>query len=337
MNPTLRPMRLGEILDRTFQIYRESFARFLCIAAAPAALMAGLHLADLYWWHLGQKIQPFKQTQLFAWGAVQGLVYHHAAIIIYALFTPAMVYQTSGAIFGETASARTSLRFSFGRWRSFLWLGFLSLAIVLLGTELAAGGLLAALGSSMDAMGLLDGDSTGYFIFLFLTPLVGGLVLFLWLSGCCAFMVPACAFENTRGFKALRRSWKVSREGRWRVAITWLMLFLLSWVVLVGVQALFRWMVILIYGAWPASRHVLRTIYPPGTFGVQAILAMIFRPLYAIAGTLFYYDQRIRREGFDIEWMMRSAGMTESISAPAAAEESTAVEAAPVPVEEAGA
>jgi len=33
-------------------------------------------------------------------------------------------------------------------------------------------------------------------------------------------------------------------------------------------------------------------------------------PMYATGLTLFYYDQRIRKEGFDIEWMMQAAGMT---------------------------
>jgi hypothetical protein len=33
-------------------------------------------------------------------------------------------------------------------------------------------------------------------------------------------------------------------------------------------------------------------------------------PIYAIGLTLFYYDQRVRKEGFDIEWMMHAAGMT---------------------------
>jgi hypothetical protein len=31
--------------------------------------------------------------------------------------------------------------------------------------------------------------------------------------------------------------------------------------------------------------------------------------MYSTGLTLFYYDQRIRKEGFDIEWMMRSAGL----------------------------
>jgi hypothetical protein len=60
-------------------------------------------------------------------------------------------------------------------------------------------------------------------------------------------------------------------------------------------------------------------------------------PVYPIASTLFYYDQRIRKEGFDVEWMMQSAGMTEMASTPAAGAESAAPEPASVPVEEAGA
>jgi hypothetical protein len=42
-------------------------------------------------------------------------------------------------------------------------------------------------------------------------------------------------------------------------------------------------------------------------------------PVFPIALTLIYYDQRIRREGFDIEWMMNAAGMTARVTAPAAA------------------
>jgi hypothetical protein len=33
-------------------------------------------------------------------------------------------------------------------------------------------------------------------------------------------------------------------------------------------------------------------------------------PIYATGLTLFYYDQRVRKEGYDIEWMMQAAGLT---------------------------
>ncbi len=39
MTATLRPMSLGEILDRTFQIYRSRFLVFVGIAALPAVAM----------------------------------------------------------------------------------------------------------------------------------------------------------------------------------------------------------------------------------------------------------------------------------------------------------
>ncbi len=40
-------------------------------------------------------------------------------------------------------------------------------------------------------------------------------------------------------------------------------------------------------------------------FAVQALT----KPVYGIA-LIFYFDKRIRKEGFDIEWMMQPAGMS---------------------------
>jgi hypothetical protein len=33
-------------------------------------------------------------------------------------------------------------------------------------------------------------------------------------------------------------------------------------------------------------------------------------PIYSIALTLFYYDQRIRKEGYDVEWLIEQAAMS---------------------------
>ena len=46
-------------------------------------------------------------------------------------------------------------------------------------------------------------------------------------------------------------------------------------------------------------------------FTVQTLLA----PVSWIALVLFYFDQRIRKEGFDIEWMMEQAGLTQPATA----------------------
>jgi hypothetical protein len=42
-----------------------------------------------------------------------------------------------------------------------------------------------------------------------------------------------------------------------------------------------------------------------GIFVMDALIG----PIYSIGLTLFYYDQRIRKEGYDIEWMMQAAGL----------------------------
>jgi hypothetical protein len=44
-------------------------------------------------------------------------------------------------------------------------------------------------------------------------------------------------------------------------------------------------------------------------YGVMFLIQALTRPIYGIAQMLFYYDQRIRQEAFDIEWMMLRAGL----------------------------
>ena len=45
------------------------------------------------------------------------------------------------------------------------------------------------------------------------------------------------------------------------------------------------------------------------TYGAYFAVKALTKPIYGIALTVFYFDQRIRKEGFDIEWMMQQAGM----------------------------
>ena len=51
-------------------------------------------------------------------------------------------------------------------------------------------------------------------------------------------------------------------------------------------------------------------------YGAAFAVQSLVKPIYGIALVLFYYDQRIRLEGFDIEWMMQQAGMLQPPPAP---------------------
>jgi hypothetical protein len=45
--------------------------------------------------------------------------------------------------------------------------------------------------------------------------------------------------------------------------------------------------------------------------GVGFVAGTLIWPVGAIAVCLFYFDERVRREGFDIEWMMRKLAPTQ--------------------------
>jgi hypothetical protein len=47
-------------------------------------------------------------------------------------------------------------------------------------------------------------------------------------------------------------------------------------------------------------------------FAMQTLIM----PVYVTALVLFYYDQRVRTEGYDIEWMMEQAGLSGHEPAP---------------------
>jgi hypothetical protein len=43
-------------------------------------------------------------------------------------------------------------------------------------------------------------------------------------------------------------------------------------------------------------------------------------PIYSTGLTLFYYDQRVRKEGYDIVWMMQAAGLSPQAELPTVAD-----------------
>ncbi len=57
------------------------------------------------------------------------------------------------------------------------------------------------------------------------------------------------------------------------------------------------------------SRFIVKSLFLPATYALNTAFSILIIPIYPIALTLFYYDQRIRLEGYDIERMMETAGM----------------------------
>jgi hypothetical protein len=105
----------------------------------------------------------------------------------------------------------------------------------------------------------------------------------------------------------LRRSWVLSRRSRARIIFAWLA------VVAAGLfgSLLARWAVYFAFRLSGSNWSMWRgfPLFPACSLLASAFVSMLIGPVYPIATTLFYYDQRIRHEGYDIEMMMEEAGM----------------------------
>jgi hypothetical protein len=318
MTAPLRPMNLGEILDRTFQIYRSKFLLFAGIALVPALVMRSVYIADEIWFHSHSWAHPAPSTA-YLWNFIVGLGFYHIASIVGLVFEPAHFKAASSSILGEECTLASALRFNAARWRRFLWIALLKLAATLIGPEIVLAGLLFGIGGLEDATGLLDGGAAWPFVLLFTVPTVIGFYLFFRIGASLSLAIGASAIENLPARQALRHSWKLTEGTRLRIMFTWLAIFASSWI-LSSVLEQLVWYLMSLIGRWMHLVPVIRKLYLPVTYILRTAFQALIGPIYSIALTLFYYDQRIRLEGYDIERMMDSAGLTAPIIPPQAAE-----------------
>jgi uncharacterized membrane protein len=142
------------------------------------------------------------------------------------------------------------------------------------------------------------------FVFLLIGAMVYGIIMSLRYS----LAVPACTVENLPARAAIRRSIQLTKGSRGRI----FMLALLALIIQLGLtgitQGFFVFAGIKHHGVLPVWMSVMQQFL--------AFLTNTFvGPIYATGFTLFYYDQRVRKEGYDIERMMQTAGMTNSMPA----------------------
>jgi hypothetical protein len=73
----LRPLSLGEILDRTFSLYRQHFLLFLGLAGIPQVFVLAIRLAQITL----QQESPSPAAATYIWIALAGLVVAVASMI----------------------------------------------------------------------------------------------------------------------------------------------------------------------------------------------------------------------------------------------------------------
>jgi Na+/proline symporter len=146
-------------------------------------------------------------------------------------------------------------------------------------------------------------------VIILLISAVFGLLILAWIIYAIlmglrySLAIPACVVEDIKARQAIRRSIELSKGSRGRIFILGLLIVVVQVGLILIAQLFFIVAAVKSHGALPLWVRVLQQF-------VSFLTNSFIGPMYATGLTLFYYDQRVRKEGFDIELMMRAAGMT---------------------------
>jgi len=317
--PRLAPSSLGEILDRTVHLYRSRFLVYLGISLVPTALIIVpacgffLLLAGLGSLGAGSAAPAAAGVLGIVILCGVGLLALPVLIGATALSSAAMNHAVSLAYLGERTTIRAAYKAVWRQGWRYSWLLVLE-GLIIWAAPMAIWIGLIALSATGLALGLVAGMSSlaggaliGILIFLTVVAVIAYLAWML-LRICLAF--PACVIEKIGAWDAIKRSATLSKGTKGRIFLLYVLGFVLNSILSMGITVPLIIVMSMLPGANdPKHATTIGVVMLIVVYGAGFAIQAVTRPIYGIALTLFYYDQRIRQEGFDIEWMMLRAGM----------------------------
>lgn len=262
----LRPLSIGEILDRTFRLYRNHF--FLLIS------IAGLALVPIY---ILQVLSQILVRDIQIAGFVQNGLNLVQNGLVFCLVQGSLAQAISWAYLSEPFSIRTAYQAGLNRYGSLWGTFFLQ--------GLAIGAPVALVGCLVIAMA---GTGGGVLILLLLIVPYAAYLGTRWLAA-----IPGVMLENLGATEGLRRSWNLTSNVFWRVfgisALANLLTFIIAQ--LPGMAVMYALTLFFPDATIGSVIGLLTTAF-------SVILALPFSMGVIV---LLYYDLRVRREGYDLE------------------------------------
>jgi hypothetical protein len=267
----LRPMTIGEVLDRTFKLYTSQFWLFTGIMSLPflvlfvfnvlVGLASTTQAAAV---RAGSSPMSFSPAALIA-GIGGGFLLLILTFILTGAGQAATIFAVSDIYLGRSAGIRSSFQQVRGHVAQALG------AILLTGLAIFAG---------------------------FILLIIPG----IYLMCKTAVTVPAAMLEDEGPGTAMSRSMDLSKGFVMQIFL----IFLLCWTLAIGASVVFQ--LPFTYLAATPRPHVLPIgliiLQDAGGFIAQVLVA----PIQTIAFSLMYYNLRVRKEGFDLEHMMGTLG-----------------------------
>jgi uncharacterized membrane protein len=304
----LRPMSTGQLLDHTFALYRQNFLLFVGIATlGPAASVIFQLLA------VGANVTAPLGARGAAPGTSLGIGTGVTAVLSVffgyvvmlaglAISHAATVKAVAAVHLGRETSVVDAYKALRGRVWSVLGTVGLILLWVLLWMLLAAVAMGVAMipiilglrflaSSPTSATGSIIAGLVGFGAVI----LIFGVLIAVYVR--YALAIQACVVEGLGPRASLKRSVFLSKGGRWRVVVVYLIFALLAGVLGWGLTALAQGAGMLMHNRIAAAVLV---------YVASFVVGSITGPLATIGLSLLYYDERVRKEAFDLQLMLLS-------------------------------
>jgi len=304
----LRPLTLGELLDRTFRLYRNHFWLFVGIMAIPSAFT--IPFSVLFFSFQTAALVPGAPP---APKAVFSLILFALIFLcvfgaVYSISIGATTYAVSESYMGQ----KITVRGAYGKVRGFFWriIGVMVVAVLrtygmLLLMGIGMGVIVFALAGTIAVIG--RGGAPRPFT-LVIVALLGLIIVLAYISWIVfgilwglryAVSIPALLLERLGALAALRRSVQLTRGRRWPLLLA---IFLCTMIAYVGI-IVFQGPFFVVMMLTARSGHFPEWLgYASGMS--SAVGSAITGPVLLIALVLSYYDTRIRKEAFDLQFMM---------------------------------
>jgi Membrane domain of glycerophosphoryl diester phosphodiesterase len=320
MSLDLRPLTLGELLDRSFSLYRRHFWLFVGIMALPSllALAFGVVVAIAS----PQPVSPesMASNDVNPAEIIGGVVWFVVAIIgmaavyfiTYAVALGATTVAVSELYLGRAISIRAAYTPMRGK------VGRLALLLILISVRMFVALFLMLIVAFVSGV-------VGAFAAPILAPLfvigafMAAAAVWVWMMIRYAVAVPAVVLEDETPSAAIRRSIELTSGNLLRVFALLAFTMVITYAVLAIFQGPFVFAGIV---AGPESSTAF-WLNLAGTI-TGSIGGAFTGPLMIVAFAVLYYDLRVRKEGLDLQVMLANLN-----AVPPAA--GTAATSAPLP------
>jgi hypothetical protein len=284
----LRPLSLGELLDRTFSLYRSRFWLFAGIASMAAAV-------ELVFAALGRiLLHHYSKDSATLYGGALIVTYIAGTIyfFVYSVTQAATSFAMAEAYLSRPVTIGTAMRAVIGKWYAWIGIGIWQawsagwILMALFVPFIAVTALKIAFGPSSEVLLIV------LMVLLFIGAAVYGVIAYIRNS----LAAPVKVVEGGPVRRAMRRSKALSDGAKGRIFV----LGLIVWALNVGAgiaQMPFALMTVM----YPKTSHI---------FSEMAVLFITFAahslitPVVSIGLCLVYFDQRVRREAFDLDFLL---------------------------------